>query len=110
MSKVDKIIKGESVGVIIHADYGAGWYSWHGIERLLYDPKIVEVLEDKTITDFAAQEWIRAYAKELYPDGAVDAGRGLMVRWIPIGVKFRIREYDGKESIVLQADEQWLTA
>ena len=110
MSKVDKIIKGESIGVIIHSDYGGGWYSWHGIERLLYDPKIVEILEDGTIDKFAAWEWIRAYVRELYPEQYFSGEERLEVRWIPIGAKFRIAEYDGKESIVLQSDEQWLTA
>ena len=109
MSKVDKIIKGESIGVIINADYGGGWYSWHGVERLLYDPKIIEVLEDETIPTFATSEWIRSYAQGLYPEKHFGA-TALVVRWIPIGAKFRIAEYDGREGIILQSDEQWLTA
>ena len=110
MSKVDKIIKGESIGVIIHSDYGGGWYSWHGIERLLYDPKIVEILEDETISKFAAWEWIRPYALALYPTQCFSGKERLAVRWVPVGAKFRISEYDGKESIILQTAEQWLTA
>jgi hypothetical protein len=110
MRKVDKIIKGDSVAVIINGDYGSGWYSWHGIERLLYDPHIVTVLEDATMDKFAAWEWVRAYAKARYPEQYFAADERLTVRWVPIGVKFRIAEYDGKESIVLQTDEQWLTA
>jgi hypothetical protein len=110
MSKVDKIIKGESIGVIIHSDYGGGWYSWHGIERLLYDPKIVEILEDETIPPFAAWELIKSYVNGLYPEEIISGEDRLAVVWIPIGAKFRVAEYDGKESIVLQSAEQWLTA
>ena len=110
MSKVDKIIKGGQVAVVISCDYGGGWYSWHGIERLLYDPKIVEVLEDKNLPAFAAWELIKSYVNSLYPEEIISGEDRLEVRWIPIGAKFRIAEYDGKESIVLQSDEQWLTA
>ncbi len=110
MRKVDKVIKGGQVAVVISCDYGGGWYSWHGIENLLYDPKIVEVLEDNTISKFEAWEWIRPYVNGLYPEEIVIGEERLAVVWVPIGVKFRIAEYDGKESIVLQTDEQWLTA
>ena len=108
---MEKVIKGGQVAVIIHVDYGCGWYSWHGIERLLYDPKIVEILEDETIPSDTARAWIRSYVQDLYPDKAVDGGEDrLAVVWIPIGAKFRIGEYDGKEHIVLQSQEKWLTA
>ena len=107
---MEKVIKGGQVAVIISCEYGSGWYSWHGIERLLYDPKIVEVLEDETIPPFAAWELIKSYVNGLYPEEIISGEDRLAVVWIPIGAKFRIGEYDGKESIVLQADEQWLLA
>ena len=107
---MEKVIKGGQVAVIIHVDYGGGWYSWHGIERLLYDPKIVEVLEDKNLPAFAAWELIQSYVKDLYPDQVIRSEDRLAVVWIPIGAKFRIGEYDGKESIILQSQEEWLTA
>jgi hypothetical protein len=107
---MEKVIKGGQVAVIISCEYGSGWYSWHGIENLLYDPKIVEVLEDTTISKFAAWEWIRSYAKALYPTQFFSGEDRLAVRWVPVGAKFRISEYDGKESILLQTAEQWLTA
>jgi hypothetical protein len=107
---MEKVIKGGQVAVIISCDYGGGWYSWHGIENLLYDPKIVEILEDETIDKFAAWEWIRPYALALYPTQCFSGKERLAVRWVPVGAKFRISEYDGKESIILQTAEQWLTA
>jgi len=107
---MEKVIKGGQVAVIISCEYGGGWYSWHSIEKMLYDPKIVEVLEDKTIDKFAAWEWIRSYAKAIYPTQVFSGEERLAVRWVPVGAKFRISEYDGKESIVLRADERWLSA
>ena len=105
-----KLIRDSQVAVILSCDYGGGWYSWHGIECLLYDPNIVEVLEDNTISQFAAWEWIRPYAKALYPTQVFSGEERLAVVWIPIDSKFRVAEYDGKERIVLQSQENWLTA
>jgi len=34
----------------------------------------------------------------------------LEVKWLPIGTKFRIDEYDGSESIELLGDIDWLEA
>lgn len=107
---MDKIIKDGWVAVILSCDYGGGWYSWHSIENLLYDPKIVEILEDNTISKFAAWEWIRPYVKELYPEQCFSGEERLAVVWVPIGAKFRVAEYDGKEHIVLQSEEKWITA
>ena len=107
---MDKVIKGGQVAVVISCEYGSGWYSWHGIERLLYDPKIVEVLEDENLPAFAAWELIQSYVKDLYPEEIISGEDRLAVVWIPIGAKFRISEYDGKESIILQSQEEWLTA
>jgi hypothetical protein len=107
---MDKVIKGGQVAVVISCEYGSGWYSWHGIENLLYDPKIVEILENETNDKFASWEWIRSYAKSLYPTQYFSGDDRLVVKWIPIGAKFRVAEYDGKEHIVLQTEEQWFTA
>ena len=107
---MEKVIKGGQVAVIISCEYGSGWYSWHGIERLLYDPKIVEVLEDETIPPFAAWELIKSYVNGLYPEEIISGEDRLAVVWIPIGAKFRIGEYDGKEHVILQTAEEWLTA
>jgi hypothetical protein len=41
-----------------------------------------------------------------YEGGASD----LMIEWVPLGVKFRIHEYDGSESLIRDSEEQWFVA
>jgi hypothetical protein len=107
---MDKVIKDGWVAVILSCDYGGGWYSWHSIENLLYDPKIVGVLEDNTISKFAAWELIKSYVNGLYPEEIISGEERLAVVWVPVGSKFRVAEYDGKEHIVLPSEEKWITA
>lgn len=98
-----KVIRGEFVAVIIHAEYGGGWYSWHRDESLLYDPVVVNLIEcnDELNYNIYAQDKDMTY---------VAGFSNLSIQWIPIGAKFRIHEYDGWESIELFDDAIWLTA
>jgi hypothetical protein len=34
----------------------------------------------------------------------------LTVAWVPVGERFQIDEYDGAESIILEAEEVWIVA
>ena len=102
-----RVVRAGFVAVLYSPGYGAGWYSWHRKEELLYDPTIVQmVLEDR-------RDDIEDYVMGLYPNedepymgGADD----LTVEWVPLGEQFRIDEYDGAESVVLMNRENWLTA
>ena len=42
---MEKVIRDGKVAVLYSPGYGAGWYSWHDIEDLLYDPAVVEMVE-----------------------------------------------------------------
>jgi hypothetical protein len=99
-----KIIRNDLVAVIISPTHGAGWYSWHDVESLLYDPAIVSCLE---VQDYDS---IEAYLTENYPNKYFPKPQELKVIWIPVGARFRIDEYDGSESLILERDEVWLTA
>jgi hypothetical protein len=49
-----KVIKDGKVAVLYSPGFGAGWYSWHKTEELLYHPKLVEMVENnqhKEITE-----------------------------------------------------------
>lgn len=102
-----RVVRAGFVAVLYSPGYGAGWYSWHRKEELLFDPNIVQmVLEDRhdDIEDYV----MGLYTNEDQPymGGADD----LAVEWVPLGEKFRIDEYDGAESVVLASNENWLTA
>ena len=106
--KMQKVVRDSSVAVLISPGFGAGWYTWN-MEHpaILFDPKIVDmVLSNSELSDI--EQYVeQTYGEdEIYTGGAGD----LVIRWVPEGVRFRINEYDGSESLVLESDEQWITA
>lgn len=42
---MEKVIRDVKVAVLISQGFGAGWYSWHSKQELLFHPKIVELVE-----------------------------------------------------------------
>ena len=104
--KMDKKIKDEMVAVLVSPGHGAGWYSWHYIEELLYDPKVVDMVEDKT-----SAKTIELYCEEVYGKNHFYGGsEDLEVRWLPIGTHFFIQEYDGYESLQIREEIDWKIA
>lgn len=109
ISDCRKIVRFGKVAVIYSPGHGAGWYSWHHVEELLFDPEIVDLIERQ-----ATAEEIEQYCIETYQDkdkpyywGGVD---DLEIKWVPEGSIFRIEEYDGAEEIILQDDDDWIVA
>jgi len=106
---MERVVRDGYVAVLYSPEYGAGWYSWHGIPELIYDPVVVEMVENTT-----PYETIVKYCEERYPEeryvqtfiGAED----LTISWIVEGEQFVIEEYDGAESIKFKSDFEWMTA
>jgi hypothetical protein len=101
---MEKLIRDGKVAVLYSPGFGAGWYTWHNIEELIYDPSIVGWVEQSEF------EKIRAFVELKYPDEYFGGLEDLAIKWVPVGAKFRIDEYDGNESLVLESEERWLTA
>ena len=99
-----KLIRDGRVAVLVSPGYGAGWYSWHGNEQLIYDPSIVEWVEQEQL------DKVLTYMELKYPDVYCGGLENLEVIWVPAGAKFRIDEYDGAESLVLETNKHWLIA
>ena len=102
-----RVVRDGCVAVLYSPGYGAGWYSWHRKEELLYDPTIVQLVLENRHDD------IEDYIFSKYPneeDAYIGGFEELIVEWVPLGEKFRIDEYDGAESVVLARHEDWLTA
>lgn len=101
-----KSLKNGKLAVLYSAGYGAGWYTWHGVEELLFDPKIVDM-----VLENAGEAAILKYCEDTYGTdhyyGGID---GLTVDFVTPGTKFRIEEYDGAESVVREEDYDWFTA
>jgi len=101
---MEKVIRDGKVAVLYSPGFGAGWYSWHHIEELMYDPRIVHYVETNEL------ELIESYVEELYPDTYCGAASSLEIAWLKVGTLFRIAEYDGNESIELNYDIAWNVA
>jgi hypothetical protein len=97
------------VYVIYSPHHCAGWYTWHNIIELVFDPEVVNMIEIG-----ASSEEIEDYCREHYNTTGITPYFGgadeLKIEWLPEGSIFRIDEYDGAESIVLQDDDDWIVA
>ena len=103
---MERCVRDGRVAVLVSPGFGAGWYSWHGIEALLFDPAVVELVESG-----AESSVIQQYCEELYGDEPYFGGAGdLIVEWVPVGARFRVHEYDGSESLVFESEERWVVA
>jgi hypothetical protein len=102
----EKVVRDGKVAVLVSYGFGAGWYTWHGVIELVFDPVIVDMVESNRRND------IQRYVEEKYLGQNIYLGGidGLSVEWVPDGAKFRIEEYDGSESLVLESEEKWITA
>jgi hypothetical protein len=111
-----KEIRDGNVAVLYSPGFGAGWYTWHGLDELLFDPSVVYMVEEKqksnTPEDF--ENWvsnITDYCKQTYGDDHYYGGADdLIVEWINEGTLFRIDEYDGSESLDVKEDMPWIKA
>ena len=110
-----KEIRDGKVAILFSPGFGAGWFSWHEVEELLFDPSIVSMVEQMNSCDPSCYEdWlddIVDYTKTRYGVNVyVGGAENLQVRWLPEGTKFYIDEYDGSESIMTLDDLEWRKA
>ena len=104
-----KVVQDGKVAVLVSPGFGAGWSTWADAElreRLLFEHNVVNFL----LEDPQDVERVLAYMTLTYPDTYTGGLEDLIVVWVPQGVKFRIHEYDGAESLVLESEELWMVA
>lgn len=103
---VVKVIEDGRVAVLVSPGYGAGWFTWNQDHpECLFDPDVVAWVQggkQGPCPDLEAK-----YGWDDFYDGG---DRDLIVEWVPMGTKFRINEYDGSESLVLESEEEWMVA
>jgi hypothetical protein len=104
---MDKVVRDGKVAVLVSPGYGAGWYSWYGIEEMLFDPKIVAMLENPD--DDEDVDTIIEYCREKYGESGYDGASDLTICWVPEGRRFVIDEYDGYENIRFEENIRWIT-
>lgn len=103
---MERCVRDGRVAVLVSPGFGAGWFSWHGIEALLFDPAVVELVESGAEASVIEQYCEDRYGSDPYFGGAED----LVVQWVPVGARFRVHEYDGSESLVFESEERWVVA
>jgi hypothetical protein len=100
---MERLVRDGKVAVVYSADYGSGWYTWNRIEELLYDPGLVQLVLDNvappSIVEYCEARWDIQLCRPR-----------LAVAWVPLGARFRIEEYDGAETVMLESDYVWLSA
>jgi hypothetical protein len=105
---VDRVVRDGMVAVLYSPGFGAGWSTWAGSEfreHYLFDPEVVAWVENGKVDSLPDLEV--KYGDRYFYDGGAD---DLEIRWVPIGTRFRIHEYDGSESVVLDNEDEWVIA
>jgi hypothetical protein len=101
---MEKVIKDGKVAVLVSPGFGAGWGTWNEeFPELVFHPKIVEMVL-KGQQDRIDEEWLEDNLGEKYAFVYYGGCRNLEIKWLPIGKRFRIEEYDGSEYIITEDD------
>ena len=103
---MEKVVRDGKVAVLVSSGYGAGWYSWHNSKKLLFHPKLVELVEQGRKGEITSELCCELAGEHVY-DGGKD---GLYIEWVPEGSLFKIDEYDGYETLKSREDDEWLSA
>lgn len=98
---MEKYIKDGMVAVVIAPSFGAGWSTWNSAlkETLVFHPAIVQMVLDGRREEID-EDWLVAHFGEEFEYGYYGANDELTIKWLPVGTKFCITEYDGAESIL----------
>ena len=105
--------------VLVSYGYGAGWSTWTSMKP--HDGEFVEFLFDNGFINknkygdlcvgFKTSdiEKIKLKCKELCGEDYIYLGGlyGSIIEWIKEGVSFKIKEYDGSESIEYRGSSGW---
>ena len=90
--------KHDRYGVLVSHGYGAGWSTWNR-PSIAYDRKVIEYwLTHKDEKIELIEQW---FAANGYPNTYISYSNwhNLVLEWVPPNVYWRIREYDGAETI-----------
>ena len=107
----DRLIRDGQVAVLYSPSWGAGWSTWEQDPdvkmAMLFDPQIADI-RDQGAPDW--QERAMAIAQIKYPDAYLGGLKDLRVKWLRQDTQFRIDEHDGNELIVINGEQEWITA
>ena len=103
----EKLIKDGKVAVLYSPGFGAGWSTWANDgneEAMAMDRDLVEAFLEGGVNA------VVKVAEEKYPDNYTGGTDDLKVVWLPVGTQFKIREYDGSETLITLDEMKFFTA
>ncbi len=109
----DRVVRDGQVAVLISPGFGAGWSTWADPEYMpavLFDPWIVDLLLSDQYRKKQKHQQILAHCRLKYPELYLGGLDDLTVKWVPQGIWFRVREYDGNESVEYKETNDWIQA
>lgn len=96
----------KSVAVLVSCGFGAGWSTWAYDDALAYDQKIVELFLHRN--EFSSLEEIREKIASFgYEEPFMGGFNQLEIQWVPLNTYWRIKEYDGAETIEFLDMSKW---
>jgi hypothetical protein len=100
----------EKVKILFSVGFGSGWYSWNTkYPELLRDERVIQWIEDGEDPEEKIE--LVSYLKNKYPEIYIRTNLdSLEIALIPKRTLFRIKEYDGSESIELRDNVIWQLA
>ena len=105
---MNRLIRNGQVAVIYSPGFGAGWSTWNAEyddEELIFDPGLADL-----ISNGKSQGQIEAYVALKWPEAYTGGLDQVVVKWVPVGTKFKITEYDGSENLEFRDSDEWTTA
>ena len=96
--------------VLISPGYGSGWSTWNSPE-MAFDEVLIRAFEcGITKDDMQALCMQRGYADEYGDKPYMGGFDSLVVKEVPSGALFKIREFDGSEYIDIFDEGDWYLA
>lgn len=104
-----KQLRNGKICVIYSGSFGSGWFSWHGIEELLFDPTLVGMIERQAHVE-EMQEYLQTAYSECKEAWNTYRLEDLQIAHVDTDDRFYIHEYDGSETVVVESKFKWINA
>jgi hypothetical protein len=96
---MQKVIRNGQVAVLYSPGFGAGWYSWNDYRsspECMFHPVLVDMVEQGRASEITEELVCKLLGIEEFYDGGAYK---LKIEGLPVGTLFRIKEYDGSETV-----------
>ncbi len=99
---MEKVIRdGKVAVVVVNSSVYPGWYTLHGKIELVFHPEIVRLVEENRFDEID-----KTFCQKILNtnERLHICSKGLMIEWLPQGIKFFIEEHDMGEKLIVESD------